>query len=199
MVFRRRRKTYRKKSTLKKRVAKLERNLSSEEKKFDDTSGSVTFSSSGATIAIGNVAQGTDVTQRIGNKIKYTGMQFRMRAYANTSSTAETLRMIIFKDNQDDGSVPLITDLLENNQVESPYKQSNMGRFHIIADRVLSLKDSQQATNVVFNRKLNSICRYNGTTVNDLIKGGIYFAYIGTQAVNVSDMSYYIRLYFTDL
>lgn len=183
---------------MQKRVAKIESSLNAVEKKYDDTSAVVTFSSSGATTALGNVAQGTDVTQRIGNKIKYTGMQVRFSAYPNASATAEILRFIIFKDNQDDGSVPLITDLLENNQVESPLNQANLGRFQILHDRAYSLKNDQQATVVKFNKKMNAISKYSGTTANDVIKGGIYLAYIGTQAVNVSNLNYYIRLWFTD-
>lgn len=192
------RRRYRKKNTLTKRVTKLEQNLNAEEKKFDDTQGSASFTSSGSIFSLGTVDQGNGVNQRIGNKIKLTGLNVRVRVYASTSSAAETFRMIIFKDNQDRGVAPLITDLLENNQVESPLKQSNMGRFRILADRTLCLRDNTQASMIIMNKKLNSIMRYEGVNLTDVVKGGIYVAYIGTQAVHFGTMLYWFRVWYSD-
>lgn len=187
------------KSTLRKRVAKIESVVNSAEKKYNDTTGGpVSVGSSGSVISIGAVSQGDGVSGREGLKIKYTGMNCHFKFYPDGAVARDSTRIMIVRDNRDRSTPPIITDILQTNTVMAPLNQANLGRFTVLYDRHVPLSIEKPVT-VTINRKLNSISRYEGTTANDVIKGGLYLLYVGTEPVLTSAIHYYIRCWYTDM
>jgi hypothetical protein len=113
------------------------------------------------------VIQGDAVNARDGTQITLQSVHLRVDAFMPTATIAAGLRVILFSDSQNNGSLPLVVDVLHQASMISPYStiQQITNRFRIHADvlRNLTAGGVQQ---VVFDirRGISKQISYNGTT-----------------------------------
>lgn len=84
------------------------------------------------------VAQGTAVNQRIGNKIRPYQIRFR-GAIDMVSTHPAYYRIMLVQDNQANGALPQLTDLLtmnaSNQAINAFYNMDNVARFKFLKDK----------------------------------------------------------------
>jgi len=113
------------------------------------------------------IVQGDAVNTRDGTQITIQNIHVRVDAFMPTATIAAGVRVIIFSDSQNNGSLPAVVDVLNSASYIAPYSiiQQVTKRFRVHADsmRNLTAGGTQQ---VVFNisRDLTQKISYNGTT-----------------------------------
>lgn len=83
---------------------------------------------------LNGVAQGTNVTNRVGRKICVTSVQYRTNHNPFTVAVGTQCRTLIVYDKQANGALPAVTDILQLDLSNSPLNLANSERFHVICD-----------------------------------------------------------------
>nr|UOF81906.1 capsid protein [Cressdnaviricota sp.]UOF82584.1 capsid protein [Cressdnaviricota sp.] len=173
--------------------------VNSEMYKYDKTS-NILPDSTGATIALSDIAQGDGDNQRTGLSIFSNSLYFRLKGTIHVSATATQIRILLVRDNQQIGDTsPSISDVLEGIGMETPLNNTTVGRFTILRDWVINL-NSQGTQN--FFRQAYIPCykhiRYNGTASTDVQKNGLYLLHMSNEVTNTPSLYYYSRLNYRD-
>lgn len=181
-------------------VKKIQR-LINVEKKYFDTSAGTQPSSTGTVISLSNIAQGDDYNNRDGHSILAQSIYFKARVGMNSTSPYSWVRLILFADNDQRGTDPAVTDLLETSDVNSPLQHDVNRRFNIIMDKEVSL--SNTGTQAVFIKKFikyNQHLKYTGTAGTDASaqEGNLFLLLISSESTLVPIVQWYNRLRFTD-
>lgn len=140
--------------TLAKKVARLSKKVYSQSQMcFIDKQTQLTgISASGYTqydwTGQGNISDGTERNERIGNKITVKSLQLRFRVSYATGSVLTTsdqfnrVRMIVFVIKDINTTTPPgITDILQSNEVDSFYKKDSEVKYSILYDKMWNLQN----------------------------------------------------------
>jgi len=115
---------------------------SSERKIFSTTTTPTASVAAGVVLPISqSLVQGSEIFQRDGDKITVLRTVVRAHFSLNVLVTSATIRYILFYDTTNNGVLPLVTEVLQNTTVVSPYVNTNIlkSRFHILADLTIPL------------------------------------------------------------
>lgn len=151
-----------------------------------------------------NVSQGTDVVQRVGNKLYLVSINVRMRIKLHPSSTSPTsVRLILVLDKQGYNS-PVASDILENSTLGtglatmSQYNSYYQNRFSILMDSVLTVDDDDRVKMVNKTIQLHKTSFYigSGTTFSNQV----WLLHLSDEsnALHLPYVEGSNRLYFTD-
>lgn len=172
------------------------------EKKFIDTGVvSNVINNAGTMFYLSGVAQGTDQSTRNGNSIKYVQQFIRGSMVISPSANTSIVRMILFKDNDNQGAVPTAADLLANADVNGQLSQFNGKRFTIIRDKCYSLDINNRRTlTYKFFMKGGFHIKYGGSsaTVSSQKENGIFLFIITNESTNLPSITYNSRIRFID-
>ncbi len=147
-------------------------------------------SSSGAVVNLTAIAQGDDIANRQGSKIRAKYLSVKGHAKINTSASSTRLRMMIVRDNNGSTTQPAITDLFDDVGTFTVFKnkkgdpQSN-SRFFVLWDKRLNFDATfhEQAT-IDYTMSLDHHIFYSGTAATDEGKGNIYLFIGSNEATN---------------
>ncbi len=146
--------------------------------------------STGAVVALTAIAQGDDIANRQGNKVRAKHMSVRGHININASATSTHGRMIIIRDNNGSTSQPAITDLFTDastmrigkNKLGDP--QSN-SRFTILWDYTYTLDAvNKNQTYFKYTQELDHHIYYTGTAATDEGKGHLYLFTVSSESTN---------------
>jgi len=186
------------------------RKLINTEFKFVDITGSGSvITQSGAFAHITSIAQGTDVSQRTGDSLKTQYIEFKAHLLINNSATRTMYRVIVFRDLENTGSVPVGTDLLKQagtgNAPTSPFTYANLtrgdvpNRFTILLDEIGTLCINGQENAVLdFASHLTQHVRYSSTGAGNVREGALFVAFFSNESTNTPTVDWDIRLFYTD-
>lgn len=96
----------------------------------------------GAVQLLNGVAQGTDFTDRIGRKIILKSLFFRVNFFPSATTaapTGTTVRLLIVYDCQTNGAAPLVSDILQSGNYDSPINLNNRDRFKVLYDKFIMM------------------------------------------------------------
>ena len=97
------------------------------------------------TDSVNKIAQGTSEVQRIGRKCTIRSINWRWRirkdAATASSSTGDTVRVILFLDKQANGQTATVTNLLESANYQSFNNLANKSRFRTLMDRTYDMNN----------------------------------------------------------
>ncbi len=137
------------------------------------------------------IAVGDDISDRDGRKIKAFSIQLKGHCQMHETATATLTRIVIFIDNANTGTIPVITDLFTTaagftaGQPRITDPQSN-SRFRILYDKTIPQSDSgTKMTMVKFYKKLGHHIAYSGTAATDEGIGSLFAVTGSTEATNV--------------
>jgi len=185
-------------TTALRKVRAIERKI---EDKFITTSATATaITDSGTITELFPLVQGDDFGQRNGNKVQARWMEFRAEMRGVGSSS--TLRVIIFRDNQQQADTdPTIAQVLQSVSFLSPINHINRQRFYILRDMsyTLNLSSANAVISVVQYIKLNFEQRYNGAAATDIDKNGIYLLLLGSNVSGDPTHHFNAAMHFSDL
>jgi hypothetical protein len=187
-------------------VRSLRRLVHVPEEKNLDVDVSTNPTQTGVLTLLTGLAQGTDVGNRVGDVIKVTKITWYGRlAIGSAVTTFSTARMIMFRDMENSGSVPVLADIMETTTgsscVRSPLNFLNRKRFSILWDQMVVLDATSRFSEIVRGElTLNKTVRYRGTgnTVAAAAEGTIYWLFISDETVNAPALAVYTQLQFAD-
>jgi len=171
----------------------------------------------GAVACINGLQLGTSAVTRVGMKVAFRTIEFRIDSYAGAAGIDSTIRCIVFLDKQANGADPGATAaltvgaLLQGGEVRSPRNLSNRNRFKILFDKAWTVsavgKDNANKCYKKYARFSRPIVtEYNAGNIGDITDiatNAIHVAFISTvdsaAAANTKPEVYpYFRLRYTD-
>ncbi len=184
------------KPTLKDRVKRVEKGLRKvkqvQEVKYIDNEVAATFANDAAIYTINNIAQGDDVDQRDGDTISLRHLEVNLLITWNSAATStDTVRMVILKDRQADGAVPLQAELFDGTTLGciEHFNDVYDSRFIILLDKVINNPFPSTAKNktqtVRYRMKLRGKAKFIGTgsAITDVGQGSVFICTTGNQTV----------------
>lgn len=211
-------------ASVKKSVKEIQKN---EELKYKDVFLNGQALTSTATLTLLNGMQlGDDVSNRTGNQISPTSIQFRcaVRNDVDRVSAGTVFRHIIFWDSQANGAAPTSGDLLDaavtTQLTIAPYKREYQKRFKVVYDKAFTINpnfatiqdsgDTPAAPTAVFEnsvyykkkRSLSRITKYrnaqNAGTIADIASNSLYSLWVSQAATDGGSVDCGYRMYFKD-
>lgn len=155
------------------------------------------------------ITQGTDIANRIGDKIEVRKCSFKIKVTPNAAGAAQQMvRMIVFQDHQQaqdtDPTSLLVMGTATPGLGEFPHF-INRDRFPILADHIVSVSTIASAgpfPSIVlkeFDVHVRYPCvAYNGTANTDINENGVYILYFSSEATNGPTVLYQTQLQFVD-
>ncbi len=178
------------------------------EEKYSDTSVSHTPDQNGSITCISQLAQGTNVGNRIGDSVRVQRLSLLGRAAVSSSVTSYSMtRIIVFRDMEGQGTAPVVSDVLESvgssAAPRQPYDWLNRKRFSILADWFMPLTALSGGSSVrefSFDVDLAKHVLYRGTTAAAASdgEGSIYVLSVSDEATNTPSIVATTRITFTD-
>lgn len=207
------------KGTLTSQVKSLQRfvkKLAPEVKSADISINTTNLTSAGSVIHLSAIAQGSNLSNRIGDSINVTRLDFGLEISKSTDApgpiTAGTVRFAIVQDKQQvPDTAPAAADIFTNaNPLLDFPNTAQQDRFRVLwISPILSIPrmsldtDTNVGIPTINNFVTGSVnCRitveYNGTASTDQQKNGLYFVSLTDDAVGTMDTSGVLRISYTD-
>lgn len=178
--------------------------VNTEHKTFDFTiAGGTQMTPSGTIYPLSLVAQGDDYNNRQGNSIRAKKLSWRIIMNGEGENNAQFNRIIIFQDTECQGSLPLVTDLLEQASVVAPLYHAQHYRFKVLKDYFFDTSnDSANAkSSKVFEETISVDSHLKYQNVGGVIasaKENQYFALFITDGPSNPNFGAYFRMRFID-
>lgn len=191
---------------IQKKVNRIDRGI---EPKIKTTQATVACANDGALIKCSIPVVGTGFDNRTGRSIysKYIEIRGLLGWTAGTASSWSNGRIILVLDENSNGVLPVITDVLTSNTIASMRNVNNMSRFKILYDRTHANPQTHATINneklVKFRRKVRRTTEYLGTGVAsaDLGKNQLYLILLSEQttaSANGPTYDFELRLHYDD-
>jgi len=174
------------------------------EKKVIDVAQTTTaVNTTGSVTLLNGVATGTDFTDRIGRRTNVTAIQ--LRGFFTPDLTSATItqnlaRILIVEDQQTNGVIATIADILNAVTPTSFMNMSNRERFKVHMDQQLALGPQNFTSDLVcapcpgghvinFYKKVNIPMVFEGTaaTIASISSGALYLVTVGNVAAGNLD------------
>lgn len=189
-------------------------NATEEMKRFTQSTGynAVTFAQTPVVNNLYIPIQGSAQGQRIGTKVRVKRIDFQMCLQGNGTDNAGSARVLIIRDDMNNGGNGITTlDLFSNGtNADAPnwlFNINNIKRFKVIFDRVFDL-NAQIATQLIKkhfritkrykNGVLTRFNNTNGATNADIIQGAYYLLTQCNNSVNTPTGGFVINVDYVD-
>lgn len=167
----------------------------SELKFFDTQINAVTVVPAGQVLDVSAIPNGYLVQQRIGQYACVKSLFLRADVGLSTAAQ-DSVRIMMFYDTSNIGSLPAVTDVLTLASPLSPIQLNATDRFKVIFDEFFTLSNTgEQRHSIKRFKKMNLQMKFSG----DSNKNHIYLLCVGDVASpNNSLLNFYCRIRFTD-
>jgi len=187
------------------RGVKYIKSLINVEKKFFDVADNNTRGTTPVVISLSNIAQGNDFNNRGGNSILLQSILTRLYIKHDMNKQgADAVRCILFRDNDQRGTDPAASDLLETGSgftyMTAALNHTVGSRFDVIHDKTYTVSDQKQTINIKWFKKLNSHVKYTATTGNDAAayEGALFMLIVSDENTTPPTVNLANRIRFTD-
>jgi hypothetical protein len=173
-----------------------------ETKYFDVTSNSVA-TQAGTVTPLTLVAQGLDQTDRVGDSLKIQRLELRATSFSGVTVPV-ALRIVVFRDLENQGVVPAGSDLLSAAGVGSAVSCYNwiniQKRFSILYDQTVTMDASNQTAVLGYDMPHGGHVRFRGTTGTQAAQaeGSIYLMLLTDAAATQPVTRFHSRVTYTD-
>jgi hypothetical protein len=173
------------------------------EDKYDDVNVATTVNSTGFVMLLNGLVQGTTVSTRIGDSVRFVRSVWNYSFTVSLAATTTFVRLIMFRDSQPDGAAPnAFVNLLMSSSYNALYNPNYANRFYVYYDVIHALNSQSDQTIVKDgSTKMGFHTRYglgNAGTVADISTNSYYLLAISDQATNVPNLSLNVRMMFVD-
>lgn len=168
--------------------------------------GSVQWSTPG--ILLNGMAPGSTASDRVGRKIVMTTLLIRWRAQmVITGIQGANFRILVVYDKQANAALPVITDILDSNDVLARQNLSNRDRFIVLVDKHsknVGAQSDWSTIGKIYRKKLNLETIFNAGaagTIGDIASGSVvlFIAHTGTTGTVAPTMNLLTRIRYTDV
>jgi len=113
------------------------------ELKYIDVDQAATATTTAGTVTLLNgIAQGTDISNRIGRKFCLKSSLLRLAVYPNSATTlqqGDIVRVMLLYDAQPNGVIATVADVLDGFTWESGMNLNNRDRFKVLMDKTFAM------------------------------------------------------------
>lgn len=222
MVFRKKKRTMKRKRVVRGVNRLLPHDKSKAEKKYFDLTASQTCDTTGAISLINGIGQNTTNNSRIGNRINIKSVEVDARVQSGVIVTDSIYRFMVVYDKEANGTLPLVVgastsdsilDSASGTAVQAKLNVNNADRYVVISDKVYHQKHDYafngigivgvptEDQNSMF-RKINTYTQYNapGAAIAQINAGALYFICMSSIASGTSAPSclFASRIRYTD-
>jgi len=173
--------------------------VNSEKHTYSKVVSAGTITSTGSMQELSNIAQGDEYTNRQGRSVLCKSLELNGWMVQNASATTTILRIIIFRDNNADGSTPVSTEVLTSNNTYSLRNPEphNMKRFNILLDKVYTFDSAKsKIAKFSFFKNMNSHIKFaNGANSN---QGSLWCYLLSNEPTNAPTVNLNSRVRFYD-
>lgn len=166
------------------------------------------FTAAGMTV-LTNVPEGDGPNARDGNSVKLKSLKVRMQFNANTTSPSngQTVRCLIVRDNQQQGTAPTVAQILAQAGTSSAAQLESLpniidfpGRFSILMDRTVLVDPDGNGgiKHMQFYKKFDNHLKFDGTGANAERKGALYYFAITNVGANYPTTTVQSRIRYID-
>lgn len=186
------------------KLAKFVSTLINVERKFIDVSGNPSMINTGTFIYLTGTDQGDNYNQRNGLSLKLTSRNLRIMLSLNSTVPTNTgYRIILYRDEEFNGTAPTAADMLETVDVRSSLNHLNGRRFKVIHDWYGVLNTANIPNKVIEKYdKDNTHLKYKGTSAasSDGKEGHIFLFFLSELSAiqNPPTILYNVRHRFVD-
>ncbi len=179
--------------------------IKNQELKKIDNQDSTNVQSAGDVVLLSGLATGITGSTREGNAVSFKSLSFKYFITNNTTSGESICRIMIVQDNQVNGALFTIGDLLEdtgiNANIVSPSNLDNSRRFRILYNKVIVT--TEEVNTFAYRelyKKMNMYARYSGagSDITGVESKGLFLVLLSNQATNQPSIEYQCRLRFSD-
>lgn len=152
------------------------------ERRFADQEISTTSSVTPAGYVINDLASGDAPAERTGLAIKMLYVDLRGILIASATNPSSLTRIVMVMDTQQlPDTAPAYTDVFSDASMVSHLRSTTLGRYTILYDKIHGTS-AQAQTPCDWNERiwLNQVARFNGTSISDIQKNGLYIYIVGT-------------------
>lgn len=178
--------------------------LNTEEKTFSVSASRTPTVATAAVDPLFYPAQGTSQSERIGNDAKVTSLAMRAHVSLDPLSTTtfETVRLLLVLDHQSNGVQALLTEVLQNNSIIALRALGQSKRFTVLNDKTINLySQSKPSAMIEIYHKLDYKPQFNTNTgtVADIQKNNIFLILMSSHTgVHPPTFIYNNRMRFID-
>lgn len=170
-----------------------------EHKYFDVMQSNQAIGTTAVIYPLSQIAAGDAYNQRDGNSIKLESILLRLTAVLNTSAEQTFIRAILFFDDEQRGTTPTASEVLESSgDYLSPINHLNGLRFRVCRDKIINLRKTDNAQLVKMWCEPKRHIRYSSGTNTDTKEGNVYLLLLSDQATNTPLVDFDSRLRFID-
>lgn len=173
--------------------------VNSEKHTYSRTVSASTINSTGSMVELSNISQGDEYTNRQGRSILAKSLELNGWMVQNPSASTTVLRIIIFRDNNADGSTPVSTEVLTSNNTFSLRNPEphNMKRYQILLDKVYTFDDAKsKIAKFSFYKQMNKHIKFaNGANSN---QGSLWCYLLSNEPTNAPTVNLNSRIRFYD-
>lgn len=198
-TYRRRKRYNRRNYSLAKKAYRLaKKNASRVELKFLDTEAATAYDATGSVIQVGHPAQGDSQSNRNGDNITPTSLQFRAYGNINASATATQIRVIGYIWKQ--GSSTAATDIIESADIDSLKAFDKRYQSKMLFDKTMTLNavsrpEARMNVRVKIPTKYRTAFQPGATTY---VNNGLYLFIMSDEATNTPTLNWTARMIYKD-
>lgn len=190
-------------------IATAVRSLINVEKKWFDAQNTgyptgVNVVGTGTVYHLSNILQGDTSSSREGNSVKLSSIYVTGSIGLGTGATSsQRVRLILFRDNDNQGALPTVTSVLLSALISSPMALTNPGRFSVLMDKtymVYTANSGPSSLSVKKYIKNKYHIKYGGNagTIADARTGNLFLLAISDTTANDPFLVYDVRLRYID-
>lgn len=184
-----------------KEVRALKKSLEkNKEYKVFDFQQNVTFTNEGEILWLTPIAGGIDFNERIGNECRLKSINFRYHKMLGEDAGLWT-KILMFRDNNSQGALPTVADLIGGANWLNPPLWENRDRFTILFDRFVNNENETPRDSIIkYYKRFNTKMLFNSATATqaDAESGQIYILFIANLDGIADTGSYTVRFVFTE-
>ncbi len=149
-------------------------------------------------------AQGDTDLARDGMKVLNMSIGLQGMVTQHASATNTTVRIVVVQDRQNNGVLPVASDIFEQDTLNTFYQFSadNRRRFKIILDKYINLEATSKIHQPIHEfRRVSGRQTYNGTTNVDASAGAnsLWVCFCSNEATNTPTVDCDVRFVFRDI
>lgn len=158
------------------------------------------FTNVGFVTYISGIGQGSDYSQRNGNSVKMAYQTLMCNGVRGSSDTG--IRILIVRDRENRQATPAVTDILETNDVRSPYAHTTLNRFTILNDVYRTLDTYHPTFSFAYSHTDSTHLYYAGTGTTSALadENAVFALFLSETASGATSPScfFYNRIGFID-
>lgn len=156
-------------------------------------------------VQLTNLSQGDGQSNRDGNQVKITRINWRYTYSVNASAVFSFLRVILVLDRQTNQAIytagNLLQDVTINDAIVSAKNLDNKFRFKVLYDKVHSMSPTHRTCgNAKYNKNVEIKIRYdaNAGDITDLTSNSLSILLVSNEVTNTPSITSFMRLRYVD-